>query len=290
VRILVSGASGHVGGALATHLVEKGHDVLGLSRRPQATPTRADVVADISDRQAVETISRSTPCEAIVHAAASLDKQLHTPSVSLVNCLGTQNMLWLSSRWGCNRFIFISGVTVIGRPSDLPVTEEHSVRPESAYLASKLYGEHLTELTRLAGTAAVTLRLTSPVGPRMPDGRIFSVFARRAAAGEPLMVAGHGTRAQDFVDVRDVADGVEACLERRATGIFNLAAGLATSNLELAQACVDVLDSSSKIQFSGTPDADEGVRWEVSVERARKAFGFEPRRSLAESIEAAAVA
>jgi nucleoside-diphosphate-sugar epimerase len=126
------------------------------------------------------------------------------------------------------------------------------------------------------------------VGPGMPDGRILSVFVRRALAGEPLEVAGEGSRAQDYVDVRDAADAAVACLEAGATGVFNVAAGRAVTNVDLARRCVEVLDSASAVRLGHVPDPEEGVRWEVSIARAAGAFGYEPRRSLEESIAGAA--
>ena len=119
-----------------------------------------------------------------MHAAAAVDHDPAAISVSLANCAGTQSVIAAAERWRAT-LVYISGVTVIGRPASLPVTEDHSVDPPTAYHASKLYGEHLTTLARRRGMAAASLRLTAPVGPGMPGGRILSVFVERALAGEP---------------------------------------------------------------------------------------------------------
>jgi nucleoside-diphosphate-sugar epimerase len=118
----------------------------------------------------------------------------------------------------------------------------------------------------------------------MAAGRILPVFVRRALAGEPLELAGEGTRGQDYVDVRDIAAAVEASLRVEPSGVLNIASGTCTTNLELAGRCVELLGSSSEVRLSGTPDREEGVRWEVSIERAAETIDYRPRHSLEDSI------
>src|SRR5581483_4135375 len=158
----------------------------------------------------------------------------YSPAISLTNGLGTQQMLELAARWQVRSFVFISSVPLIGVPTELPITETHPAAPRTAYHASKLYGEHLCAVARRAGTPAVSLRLTAPVGRTMPPGRILPTFIRRALAGEPLELAGEGTRGQEFVDVRDVARAVDAAIEHAAGGVLNIASGSCVTNLELA--------------------------------------------------------
>jgi UDP-glucose 4-epimerase len=197
-------------------------------------------------------------------------------------------MLALAARWQVSSFVYLSSVPVIGLPRELPITEEHPVQPPTAYHASKLFGEHLCSVARAAGTPTVGLRLTAPVGPGMPDGRILPVFVRRALAGEPLELAGEGTRGQDYVDVRDIAAAVEAAIEAEPSGVLNIASGTCTTNLELAHSCVEVLGSASDVLLSGRPDPEDGVRWEVSIERAAASIDYRPSHSLKDSITAVA--
>lgn len=290
MRVLVTGASGHVGGTIAAQLSANGHHVAAIGRRRLKTPgLEESAVVDLARPGAAYAARVALqPCAAIVHAAASLDKSPHSVALSLTNGLGTQEMLRLAEAWNSERFIFISGVPVVGRPAQLPVTETHSTAPSSAYLASKLYGEHLTALATERGIPSVSLRLTSPVGPGMPAGRILSVFVQRALAGEPLELAGEGSRRQDYVDVRDVARAVGTSLTSNITGILNIAAGRSTSNRELAEACIAVSGSHAPVRLSGQPDPEEGVAWEVSIARAAERIGYAPQYSLEDSIRTVA--
>ncbi|NQT94805.1 MAG: NAD(P)-dependent oxidoreductase [Lentisphaerae bacterium] len=288
MRVLVTGNSGHVGGAIATHLANNGWEVVGLSRTfGKVKGLAQQVQADISSPSFVEHVSSATsPCAAIVHAAAVLDKDLYAPAISLTNSLGSQQMLELAQMWGMQSFVYISSIGVIGIPQQLPITEEHPTNPPTAYHAAKLYGEHLTEIARRNGLTAAILRLTSPVGPGMPDNRILSVFVRRALANEPLQLTGQGSRRQNYVDVRDVALAVEHCLQHRVAGLSNIGGRYSISNRDLAQLSVRLLGSSSPITSTGQSDPEEGIVWEVSIAKAAKCFGYDPQHSIEESIRA----
>jgi len=290
MRVLVTGASGHVGGAIAAHFVAAGASVVGLSRGPHAGfPATAWVQCDLAAPGAADAVGNGVaPCDVVVHAAAALDKDLFADAVVPANCFGTQQMLKLAAGWK-SFFVYISGVPVIGRPTTLPVTEDHATHPPTAYHAAKLFGEHLTAIAASGGAGVSALRLTSPVGPGLPAHRILSVFVAQALSGGPIELSGQGTRRQDYVDVRDVAIAVEQCAARRATGTFNVASGHAVSNRELAERCISSLGSTSTIRLNGREDPEDDWIWDVSIDRAREAFDYRPRYSIEDSIRSVAM-
>jgi nucleoside-diphosphate-sugar epimerase len=288
MRVLVTGTSGHVGGAIATHLVNKGWEVVGLSRtRGHEERVAQQIQADISSLSFLKELASATSsCDAIVHAAAALNKDLYTPAVSLTNCFGTQQILKLGNLWKINAFVYISSLQVIGKPQQLPITEEHPTNPLTVYHASKLYGEHLSNIVLRSGLTSAILRLSSPIGPGTPDNRILSTFVKQAQANEPLQILGQGTRRQNYVDVRDVSYAVEQCLKQGVEGLFNIGGISSISNYDLAQTCVRSLRSSSPIKFAEKPDHEEGIIWEVSIAKAAKHFAYKPRYTIEESIRA----
>lgn len=294
MRVLLTGATGFVGAAIAAHLADKGWTVVGLhggrrGGRPGRGAVLDEVIADVGDPAATADLAdRVQACDFVVHAAACLDMRLTATDVARVNCLGMQNMLALAQRWGSRKFVFLSSVPVIGRPLHLPVTEQHPVAPRTAYHASKLFGEQLVQLAAQSGAMAGTsLRLTAPVGPGLPKGRLLAMLAIRALRHQPLALSGTGLRRQNYVDVRDVACAVEGCLTRDVSGIFNVAGASAISNLELAGRCISQSRSRATIEFNGAPDPEEGFDWDVSIARARTELGYEPRYGVDEAIAAA---
>ncbi len=283
MRVLLTGASGFVGRAIATGLLDCGFEVIGVSRRGAGLPGLAqDICEDLCDSGWHEAVIKATArCDFIVHVAASLAMELDAPPVSLTNCVGTQSVVGLARAWKVRGLVYISSVPVIGLPMHLPITEEHPIDPPTAYHASKVFGEYLVNLfAREERGFGVSLRLTAPVGPSMPEDRMISNFARLAASGAPIVLNGGGGRAQNYVDVRDVAGAVANCLKRDYSGVLNIAGPEEISDMDLARLCVTTAGSRSSIGFSGRPDPQELVRWEVSIEKARRLIDYSPERGV----------
>jgi UDP-glucose 4-epimerase len=287
MRVLITGASGQVGGAIARELVGKGWEVVGISRTlSKVFGLTQQLQLDISSIDFVAQVCAAVPdCHAIVHAAASLDTDAGADSISLVNCFGTHNVLKLAYLWKVNSFIYLSSVGVIGRPQVLPITEDHPIQPLTAYHAAKLYGEHLTQIVGRTGLPGAMLRLSSPVSPQMPGNRILSVYIVQALLNQPLSVFGTGMRRQNYVDVRDIAAAVALCLEQQVQGLFNIGGRRAISNRELAQLCIQVLGSKSAITYGGQPDEDDTIAWDLAIEKAAEHFGYCPQYDLGDSIK-----
>jgi len=290
MRVLVTGSSGFIGGFLARHFAEQGWDVAGLSRHTSSTlADLQQVTLDLGQPDLIErAMAALAPPDVIIHAAATRDYAPYETTISLTNAFGTHQLLALAARWQVRHVVYFSSLPVIGMPVVQPLTEEHPTAPLTAYHAAKLYGEHLTGIATAHGLPCAALRITAPVGPGMPDNRILSVFVRRAKEHAPLLLMGSGTRQQNYVDVRDIAQAVEQCIARQASGVFNIAGARAISNYDLARACIDVLRSQSRIEFTGQPDPQDGVVWDVSIAKAARAFGYSPQYDIRASIEAVA--
>lgn len=278
MRVLVTGSAGLIGRAVVAELARAGHETVGFDRAD--TPRH-----EIGSRSFPAHAASLAPCAAVVHCAAVLPSEPLDTRLGLANCVGTQQVLALATDWRVSRFVFISSIGVIGRPRILPVTEEHPLAPPTPYHASKLFGELAVAAS---GLPAAILRLTAPIGTGMPPTRLLSLFIRHALEGRPLPVDGAGTRRQNYVDVRDVAAAVRLCLDRTATGVFNIAGPAAISNRELAQVCVRALGSTSTVIASGRPDPEDDVSWDIAIDRAREQLGYEPTRALEDSIAAIA--
>jgi UDP-glucose 4-epimerase len=281
VRILVTGHTGLVGGAVFERLAGEGHDVVGASRR-------SSPAVDLGEPDAAASALRELgPFDAVVHAAASLDPA--SPQTGTVNRAGTGVVVAAAEEWGA-ALAFVSGVTVIGAPRRIPIDEDHPTDPANEYLASKLDGERIVADAAGRGLRAASLRVTAPIGTAMPRTRILGAFVLRALRGEPLELVGQGTRRQDYVDVRDVAAATAAWLERGPAGVFNVGSGRSVSNMGLAQTVVETLGSSSAIRFAREADPADRVHWDVSIARAREAFGYEPTVALEASVRDIAAA
>ena len=287
MKVLVTGAGGHIGDAAARHLAEAGHEVIAAVRAPNSTlpNTITQLSVDFSGDFRESLAPALQGCEAIVHCAADLSDDATSLSPTRVNALATHALLILAEQSGVRRFVHLSGFNVLATPLQLPITEEHPCAPRGIYALSKWYAEGLVREADGAGRIeGVILRVSSPVGPGMRRKRLFSICADAAASGAPITLHGEGGRRQDFVDVRDVASAIALAIEKPVRGVFNIASGKPVSNRELAETCIGALDSSSIIAFSGQPDPDESLSWDIRIDKARHELGYAPQVDLAQSI------
>lgn len=154
MRIAVTGASGFVGGAVATALAERGHEVTGFGRRAQGWPAGRYEPWDLAAGP------RAIDVDAVVHAAALADDWAPLGAAMAANVVGTRNVL--ASAPGA-RFVHVSTSSVYDAftPS-VRVNEDapSATRFLSAYSQSKAAAE-----VELAGADAVILRPHAVYGP-----------------------------------------------------------------------------------------------------------------------------
>jgi dihydroflavonol-4-reductase len=219
---LVTGATGFVGGHVASHLLAHGWSVRALVR-PQSLgsgrlPEGCDPVAgDLRDAAAVERAARGV--DAVFHVAALYSLARHRGAeVRHTNVEGTRNVLRAAAREGA-AVVHTSSVATIGLPPDGSPGDEDTPQPTSqvigAYKRSKVASEHLALAAAAEGRRVVVVNPTAPVGPGdhapTPTGRIVSDFL----AGRLPAYVDTGL---NLVDVRDVAAGHRLALERGAPG------------------------------------------------------------------------
>jgi dTDP-glucose 4,6-dehydratase len=286
MRILLTGASGFVGEWIAERLLQEGCQVVAIGRRsPKLCSASLEFLhADLS-KPGVFTVLRSfSGFDAVVHSAAMLSTSMLDADVTLVNTYGTHQLVQAAVKYGIPRFVYLSGTSVVGTPGKSPLTESTPANPCSAYLASKAYGEFLVERCYGPHGVFTTLRVTAPIGKGIPEGRFLSVLIKNAKAGLPLEIYGRGTRRQNYVDVRDVAQAAWLGLRSAQSGVFNIGGTCSVSNVDLAKLCIATLQSNSQIMYSGKDDPEESHHWDVCIDAARQKIGYAPQYDLNASI------
>ncbi len=287
MTVLITGGSGFIGKNIITYFLENKWDVINVSRTPANIPElRNQFRFDLGEGNFVEKIMNEfPPCEQIIHCAANVDHNFNNLEVTSANCFGTHQLLNLAKKWDVKSFVYLSGVNVIGIPFLHPITEMHPPNPQTVYHASKLFGEHLTQIANNQhDLSSSILRISAPIGPGIPQNKIVPRFVMQAINNNPLQIIGKGTRKQNYVDVRDISRSVEQCIKKSSTGIYNIGGRECVSNLELARLCIKCLNSKSDIEYVNRIDPEEGIIWDLSIEKAEKEMGYSPIYSLERSI------
>jgi len=219
-RVLVTGVSGFVGGALGAYLRSHGnYHVTGVSRGAARTGAADTFQAWDLTRP----LPSSLGCfDAIVHAAA-LSAPWGTPaSFEAHNVLATENMLAFARQSGSRKFVFISSSSVYYRHGDqLGITEESPFPevPINHYAATKVAGERLV---RESGLDTVVLRPRAVFGPG--DTVLFPRILRAARKGVlPRMKRADGTSpVGDVIYIDNLCHYIEQVISLPCSGSFNL--------------------------------------------------------------------
>ena len=216
--ILVTGATGFTGGALARRLVRDGHDVRTLVRDPEADAARrlvADGVTlhtgDIRDAGAVA--AAAAGAELVHHIAAVFRTAGHPDAYYRdVNVGGVENVIAAARRHGVARTVHCSTVGVHGHVSELPSDETAPYNPGDVYQDTKLAGERAMRAAVNAGLPGVIFRPAGMYGPG--DLRFLKLFRGVAKGRFPMFGSGEVTYHFTYID--DLVGGIVRCGEHPA--------------------------------------------------------------------------
>jgi nucleoside-diphosphate-sugar epimerase len=130
---------------------------------------------------------------------------------------------------GCGQYVFVSSVSVyadmsVGPDVESPVAELGEASADELAADSSNYGP-LKALCEQAvwdvfREHSLIVRPGLIVGPHDPTGR-FTYWAHRLERGGEILAPGPPERPAQFIDVRDLAEWMVDCVERRVTGVFN---------------------------------------------------------------------
>jgi UDP-glucose 4-epimerase len=275
--IIVTGGLGASGTWIVDRLAGE-HEVVCLDQERPADGGREGVdyrAVDLTDAGDVFDIVTAVEPEAVVHWAAIPVAGTHAGTeVYRNNTLAAHSVLTAAGRVGADivqassdgayGFFFAEQTPV---PDELPITEEHALRPEDPYGLSKVVTEEVGKtVARRDGVSVASLRPSWIQAPgeypcRDPE------YVEDPSAG-----AGNYW---SYVDVRDVVDMMEAALDADLEGheVFNCVAA--------DNALGEPLEGLLREQFGTVPDGPgvEGDGSAYSTAKAERLLGWTPTRS-----------
>ena len=311
MKVLVTGGAGFIGSHLSERLLKDGNEVAVVDNLSTGSLKNIEKVkdndrfkfveGDIRNSKLMENIVESS--DVIFHLAAAVgvkliaERPVHTIET---NISGTEVVLDAANKFKRNIFI-ASSSEIYGKNESAPFEEDDDIVlgstrvPRWSYACSKAIDEFLAlAFHQQYGLGTVIGRFFNTIGPRQSGqyGMVVPRFIQWALKGEPLLIYGNGQQSRCFCYVEDVVDaiiGLMGC-EQASGNVYNIGSCEEITIEGLADKIIEMTGSKSTKEFTAYEAAygmpmEDMMRRAPSVERIKKATGWEPKTSLTEALE-----
>jgi dTDP-glucose 4,6-dehydratase len=315
-RILVTGAAGFIGSAVARRIVrETPHSVLVFDKLTYAgnlaslasiagDPRYSFIRADICDAAAVRDALNGFKPDWVMHLAAEshVDRSIDGPGEFIqTNLVGTYVMLQESLQYWRSlaadsakdfRFHHISTDEVFGSLGDDGLFREDTpYAPNSPYSASKAGSDHLARAwLHTYGLPVVATNCSNNYGPYHFPEKLIPLMILNALEGKKLPVYGAGENVRDWLFVEDHAEALLTVVEKGGVGeSYNIGGINERKNIDVVHAICDLVDElasnaeigsrRSLISFvQDRPGHD--LRYAIDCSKIARELGWKPRETF----------
>lgn len=312
-KVLVTGADGFIGSHLTEKLVRDGYDVRAfvqynsfnswgwLDRCADDVRGKFEIFAgDVRDPNGVRAAVKGH--DTILHLAAliAIPYSYHSPDTYVdTNIKGTLNVVQAARELGVEKVVHTSTSEVYGTARFVPITEDHPLRGQSPYSASKIGADQIAmSFFASFGTPVTVLRPFNTYGPRQSARAVIPTIITQLAAGLRKVKLGAVSPTRDFTFVTDTVAGfLAAALCDRSIGqVINIGSNFEVSIGDTARMIADILESEIEIVTDEQrlrPENSEVDRLWASTAKAVEILGWAPefggisgfRRGLAGTVD-----
>jgi UDP-glucuronate 4-epimerase len=302
--ILVTGAAGFIGAAVADALLARGETVIGIDnlnayyavqlKRDRLARLTGDfrfVEGDFADMAVLEALPAEI--DRIVHlgAQAGVRHSLTAPHDYVrSNLAGHLNVLELARHRGVAHLVYASSSSVYGGNAKLPFAVGDAVdHPVSLYAATKRADELMSDAyAHLFGIPQTGLRFFTVYGPWGRPDMAPWIFTERLLRGLPIQLNNGGRMSRDFTYVDDIVAGVVAALDRPTSGerphrLYNLGNDRAEALTRFLEVLEAATGTRAIIESMPLPPGDV-LATHADIGPARAELGYDPKTTLDEGL------
>ncbi|MCG6149219.1 NAD-dependent 4,6-dehydratase LegB [Leptospira levettii] len=295
-KILVTGADGFIGSHLTETLVRNGYDVRAfvyynsfnswgwLDHCDKEVAGKFEVFSgDVRDPNGVRTAMKGM--DGVLHLAAliGIPFSYHSPDTYIdTNIKGTLNVLQAARDLNIQKIIHTSTSEVYGTAQFVPITEEHPVKGQSPYSASKIGADQLAySFFASFQQPVIVVRPFNTYGPRQSARAIIPTIITQLLAGKKKIKLGSLHPTRDFNYVGDTVRGFIKALESKVGfgEVFNIGNGFEISMGDTAKAIADIIGVEVEIEGDEVrfrPEKSEVERLWASNQKAKDILNWEP--------------
>lgn len=307
MKIFITGTAGFIGFHLAKHLLEDGHDIIGLDnfndyydvrlkearhQQLERHPNYKGVRGDLVDYELLEGIFKENAIERVCHLAAQAGVRysLQNPmAYQKSNLEGFINMLECCRHHGTPRFVYASSSSVYGGNTKIPFSESDPVdNPVSLYAATKKANELMAHsYSHLYGLQTIGLRFFTVYGPWGRPDMAYWLFTEAILKGKPINVFNHGDMQRDFTYIDDIVQGIIGALfsdDLNSYEIFNLGNNQPEKLMDMIQILGETLGVEPQMQMLPMQPGDVHITF-ADIEAAKAKLGYQPGVELATGLD-----
>ncbi|MBP3468875.1 MAG: NAD-dependent epimerase/dehydratase family protein [Lachnospiraceae bacterium] len=325
-KILITGAAGFIGSQLAYHLWKKGEELTLIDNFSYGSEdnlifeahcfTDEIIRDDILNTALINQLFQEKKFDYVYHIAGITplpDCQLNPAKAVEVNTMGTVGLLEAARTYGIKKFIFASTSAVYENNQDFPSVEGNVVPPSLIYPNTKYTAERFCQsYADVYGMNITCMRFANVYGPHLDCLRtqppVVGYLIRELFYNRQPVLHSTGTQRRDFVYVEDLIDLAERVQSGTGFDVVNVSTNTTISINELAKT-VRRLMGKEEIEFKYVESSNYWNRYpalyegaypifaealdhevnkytQLSNAYAKEKYGWEPRTSLEEGVQA----
>lgn len=242
-KIIVFGASGFIGKNLLRNFHQKKIKTYGFSS------SDLDLTQASSYQTLIPLMDSKTAV--IMLAGITLDRQKDSPEAYKKNRIMLQNLAEFLRRHPPGYCLYTSTVSVYGDEiSNLSITEDTPVNPNTYYGKAKFAGEELLGKAADTNFSLLILRLCRVYGSGIPYANYGPVqFIQSILDRRKVTLYGDGTELRDQLYIEDLVRVIEAFIEKKAVGLFNGATGESISFIRIIETLKKIAAKPFEVEF-----------------------------------------